>query len=609
VGLLNLTLNRSGAPKNIALSSHLTLFNGGTLHLRDGYFSAGSYTLSIGQSPAALCNIIRHTGALESLPVFVGKVNLTYTATTNDIFYKVGTGYEMPLSPTALHHLTVNTASIVVTLRSSPTVNGTLTLGGNAATKLALNGQTLTLNGDYNRTATGGNFIGSSTSSLIVQGNNKSITGTLHFDQSVSATANNRALQNLTINLAGSPADLVLDSHAEITNLNLVNGSLTAAGPDVSVTNAWVRNGARFVNNSANFPLTLPSSATGRAFNNASSAFVNKFDRFGASAHAGNLVSASASDLSLPGQDKETFTPCVPVILAPPLPPPSLRSNWRAPTMVPGLPTRPALALGTTWATIQVNQEARPVCNLTLLLPAISLQLPTAPTIPLPPAMPVKRSPWVINRSGSAVSYTTPAGTTQNALASNSGDLWLRLLPFLGNATFDTSSFGEVKFVMNGGSGSIRLVNLRNKPDCNIVTNAFVNTCITPGSIITVPYSINEGSVYERQHRRRLAQSINDGSQVRVQLSNELGVFDPNYYNNTTLNPVNVNSANTLLLNSSVQVQLPVWATAPGYRYRVVVSELPSDTRPNAISTSQPLYTAGRQPPCISPARRLPSPS
>jgi hypothetical protein len=118
-----------------------------------------------------------------------------------------------------------------------------------------------------------------------VQGSNKTITGTLNFDQTVSTTANNRALQNLTINLTGSPADVVLDSHAEITNLNLVSGSLTASGPDVSVINAWVRNGARFVNNSANFPLTLPSSATGRAFNNASSAFVNKFDRFGASAH------------------------------------------------------------------------------------------------------------------------------------------------------------------------------------------------------------------------------------------------------------------------------------------------------------------------------------
>jgi hypothetical protein len=200
---------------------------------------------------------------------------------------------------------------------------------------------------------------------------------------------------------------------------------------------------------------------------------------------------------------------------------------------------------------------------------------------------------WVINRSGSAVSYTTPAGTTQNALASNSGDLWLGTT-FLGNATFNTSSFGEVKFVMNGGSGSIRLVNLRINPIANIVTNAFVNTCISPGSIITVPYSINEAPFTNGSIAGGLAQSINDGSQVRVQLSNELGVFDPNYYNNTTLIPVNVNSANTLLLNSSVQVQLPLWATAPGYRYRVVVSELPADTRPNAISTSQPLYTAGQ---------------
>jgi hypothetical protein len=81
-GLLNLTLNRSGSQKHRP-EQPPHLFNGGTLHLREGYFRRGSYTLSIGQSPAALCkHHPPHGRPSNQLPVFNGKVNLTYTANT-----------------------------------------------------------------------------------------------------------------------------------------------------------------------------------------------------------------------------------------------------------------------------------------------------------------------------------------------------------------------------------------------------------------------------------------------------------------------------------------------------------------------------------------------
>lgn len=100
------------------------------------------------------------------------------------------------------------------TMTGDVTVSGTLNL---AAGNLAINGNTLTLNGDVTRTS--GNLKGSSTSNLVISGSGANAS--ISFDQTNSA---NRSLNNFT--LSRSNGATLIDT-VEIDNVLTINNSST----------------------------------------------------------------------------------------------------------------------------------------------------------------------------------------------------------------------------------------------------------------------------------------------------------------------------------------------------------------------------------------------
>lgn len=169
----------------------------GTLTLTSGNLNLGSNTLTIGSTFTPNSNflgvistsslVINGTGAFGNLAITGGP-------TINNFTLNRGSGGS-------------------VSLVSDLTVNGTFTQTNG---DLNLNGNTLRISGNYNRTS--GNKIGSSTSSIIVDGSG-TFSGTLGI---VSP------LNTLTINRTGS--SVVTGSAFTLTNLNLLNGTFTNGG-------------------------------------------------------------------------------------------------------------------------------------------------------------------------------------------------------------------------------------------------------------------------------------------------------------------------------------------------------------------------------------------
>lgn len=125
----NLTINNNSG---VTLSSATTV--NGTLSLPSGAFgNGGNLTLGSGAT------INRAAGSLGSAPTFGSTVNVIYSGST-----AVTAGGEIPTSSSVLNNLTVNnTSSDGVTLVSSPTVNGSLTVGSGTVFNLSTNNITV----------------------------------------------------------------------------------------------------------------------------------------------------------------------------------------------------------------------------------------------------------------------------------------------------------------------------------------------------------------------------------------------------------------------------------------------------------------------------------
>ena len=114
-----------------AASQSLTINN--VLFLKTGSVDNSNANVVLKFADGA--TISRLSGTLTNVPTFLGKVNLIYGSTS-----ALNTGNEVPTASSVLNNLTFANTS-TVKLMSGPTLNGTLTLGGN----VNLNGNTLTL--------------------------------------------------------------------------------------------------------------------------------------------------------------------------------------------------------------------------------------------------------------------------------------------------------------------------------------------------------------------------------------------------------------------------------------------------------------------------------
>ncbi len=121
----------------------------------------------------------------------------------------------------SINNLTLNRTSGSITLTSDLTIGGTFT---QTAGDINLNGRTLTVRGPYTRAS--GNIVGTSTSSLIIDG-----AGSLPSAPGIGISGG--ALNTLTINRAS--ATLESSSAFSVTNLNLLAGTFQNGGT-VSMT-------------------------------------------------------------------------------------------------------------------------------------------------------------------------------------------------------------------------------------------------------------------------------------------------------------------------------------------------------------------------------------
>jgi hypothetical protein len=556
----------------------VTINNGGTLTLTNGTINQGE-RLTMGESATAITTIRRDGGSLAgTAPTFNNLVNVHY------ITHSLTTGTELPTSPTTLNTLYIGEGDrpIIITLNTDAVVNGYFIMFTSTSTSgLSLNGKTLTLNGEYYcPQLNNGVFIGSSTSSMIINGHNKSIDGTIRFSQTPQAS---RSLQNFILNRTGSGSAFTVNTYAEIANLNIKSGTLIAASPDIFINNANVEANGRFetpsnytntVTNTAQptaFPASLPTSATTRAFNNntantaTGTAFMNKFDRYAASSDAGNSISSNATDIALTRNGAGNIYAFRNKAFSTTLNTAVIRFHLGVVSTVGNTTAAGTLMIGSNLGdnATKPTATARLQFNLTTAGNKISVTSPDGSSYTSADNLDLNQAfTWVINNSNATISYTGPNGTDYN-LEAGRCELWHNTSRLAGNLQIQNAgqAMNQIKFVMDNGTGTIRLRNLRINPLATIITNSIA--CFTAGYTLNVGYSATYPGT-----ATPAAASFNEGNEFRVQLSDVNG----NFNNNSLI--IGGNGVKSTAATGTVNALIPAFNLNTNYRYRVISTDL-----------------------------------
>ena len=233
------------------------------------------------------------------------------------------------------------------------------------------------------------------------------------------------------------------------------------------ISNPVVAPGARFTNNTSGFPLVLPGSPNNvsRAFNNSTLAFVNKFDRLAASSHAGNSVTANATDLTFSRAGNGAAYALRSRDLSP-LPTTAIvRFSLQGTTVNATATAAGTLMLGSNLLDDQSTTGALASININLTNTTgngltVSCGSTTSPEY----SNPNGEFWWVVNNSTANQTYTAPNGTNRT-IARQIAELWYNgILITTTPQPIISGPMGEIKFVRNGGSGTIRINNLRINP-------------------------------------------------------------------------------------------------------------------------------------------------
>ncbi|QHT71042.1 hypothetical protein GXP67_32520 [Rhodocytophaga rosea] len=576
-GLLNLTVNKGGINNGGILrpAGNVTIYNGGTLSLLSGYIT-NSNTITMGEDGNAITNIIRRgdISAIFAAPTFNNRVNVTYTGATT-YSPQPNTGPELPTSSTALNNLTIGTGpAILVTLGSSatPVVNGSFTINTSSATTgLNLNGRTLTINGNYSNISSG-TFTGSSTSSIIINGDNKNVNGNIRFNQTSSAS---RSLQNFTLNRTGTGSAFTIITNAEITNAYITSGTLTASGTDIYIASASIEANGKFINNTTAVPAVFPTSTTSRAFNNTSagtitgSSIVNKFDRYQASADAGNIITNTASDITFVRNGQGSVYAFRNKLFSPVPNTAVIQFQLGVNSTVQNTSGAGTLMLGSNLGddALKPTAAARLQFNLTTINNKISVTSPDGTPYTSADNLNLGQNfTWVINNSGAPINYTGPDGNSYN-LATGLSELWHNTTRLANNLQFQdvSQTINQIKFVMDDGTGSISLKNLRINPLATINTASMA--CYTAGYTLNVDYTATyPGTV------TAATASFNEGNEFRVQLSDVNGNFNSG---SLIIGGTNIKST---AASGTVQALIPAYYLGTNYRYRVISTDLSIQT-------------------------------
>lgn len=220
-----LKLNKTGGT-TIPSGNAATINSGGTLQISSNQ-SLGNVTLNSGGTLAIDAGV-----TLTVTGTFTGGGTLNNLGT---IALNGTSAQTFPGSSTTVNNGTANTlTSISVNNSNGVTLDKSFTVAGNlgfSSGKVALNGNTLTLNGTVSGMSASNSFTGSNTSSLAVTSTTS--VGTIYFNQTTSAdvstTNGTNALQNLVV--SGSGGSVTLGNKLNLFNrLSVSAGTLNTGG-------------------------------------------------------------------------------------------------------------------------------------------------------------------------------------------------------------------------------------------------------------------------------------------------------------------------------------------------------------------------------------------
>jgi hypothetical protein len=322
----------------------------------------------------------------------------------------------------------------------------------------------------------------------------------------------------------------------------------------------------------------MPSSATIRAFNNSTLAFVNKFDRFTCTANAGNMINADNTSLSLTRNGNgnvyalrsRDFSP-VPTTAI-------VRFTLQGSSNTSTATDAFALLLGSSFGDDATTSNAAA---------SLKLNFKNSSTLSFSTdggftsgdyTAPDQEFWWVINKSGATQTYSGPDGKNYS-ISHLRVDLWYNNVRLVNDRAIanTATTLGEIKCVFIAGSGTVKLNNLRINPITQLTVPA---NCWYAGSPFDVNVTINTAGP---------GGAFNAGTIFSVQRSDKNGVFNADLTKDIygTLTPGNPNSSTTLTISTT----FPNTYTTGGtqdlgnlYRYRVISSDLPAVSEQNNSS-------------------------
>jgi len=237
----NLTLNHASGTTSLGVNTTIS----GTLTITNGLLNIGAFTLTLqGEFSGSSGNALKGSSS--------SNLTISGSGTIGDLYFDQTTDG----TTNKIQTLTVNRSGETVSIGNNLVVSSSLTL---TAGKFDINGQLLTLSGDFSGSSTNC-LVGSQTSDLTINGSG-SLSSSLYFDQT---TASDTALDDLVINRSG--VTITLGNTLKLFGvLTPTAGTLASGGNLVLVSDAsgtaTVANGSGSIAGNVIVQRYIPSSA------------------------------------------------------------------------------------------------------------------------------------------------------------------------------------------------------------------------------------------------------------------------------------------------------------------------------------------------------------
>lgn len=483
----------------------------------------------------------------------------------NTVEYYGATNFNLPASPLVYRNLTISGAGFAKNLAGNTTIaealsigSGTLEIAGN---NLTVTGAT-NVSGTLSDNANGGTntFAGNvsvNPSGSISTSNNSPFffTGNLANGGTFSKTGTGAVTFNGITQTISGTSPITMDGTISLATGTTVQNSNNS----FLLKNISIGQNGKLVQQYPAFPTSYTGSNNGLAINTG-------FEVLSSSNNAGNTITSATGDKiefnlngsgAVFGSRTIALTPAASAqVVRFDLSTSSTSATSKAGTLIIGSGFANNATIHTATARLHVNLSATNG--------EFSITYPDGTPTTSGTLSGTQTITWVINTSGSSVSYAQPNGAGAITLATGKSDVWIGNTQLVAGLNVQTAAqaMNNLKFVFNSGTGNIALSDLQVNPLGTINTSALAQSCyrVTPydGDSVLVSFT-TPGSMSASTH-------FNSENTFTAQLSNSAGSF---------ATPINLGTLKTAALSGTVEGFIPPnLPTGSGYRIRVV-SNLP----------------------------------